>query len=38
MLSATHPGIRRWLDRVAAIPGWKPAYDLLPGQRLKRWR
>ncbi|MEH2513646.1 glutathione S-transferase [Nitrobacteraceae bacterium AZCC 1564] len=38
MLSATHPEIRRWLDRVAAIPGWKPAYDLLPGKRLKRYR
>jgi glutathione S-transferase len=38
MLSATHPAIRRWLDRVAAIPGWKPAYDVLPGKRLKRYR
>lgn len=37
-LSSTHPAIRRWLDRVAAIPGWKSAYDLLPGTRLTRYR
>lgn len=30
----THPGIRAWLDRIASIPGWQSAYDLLPGQRL----
>jgi glutathione S-transferase len=37
-LAASHPAIRRWLDRIAALPGWRPAYELLPGQRLKRYR
>lgn len=33
--SASHPAIDAWLKRIAALPGWKPPYDLLPGQRLK---
>jgi glutathione S-transferase len=33
--AASHPAIHAWLGRVAAIPGWRPPYDLLPGQRLK---
>lgn len=32
--AASHPAIRAWLDRVAALPGWKSAYELLPGKRL----
>ena len=24
------PGIDRWLDRIAALPGWKHPYDLMP--------
>ena len=36
--AASHPGIRGWLDRIAALPHWQPAYDLLPGQRLVRYR
>jgi glutathione S-transferase len=27
---ATFPAIRRWADRIAALPGWKPPYDLMP--------
>jgi glutathione S-transferase len=34
-LAASHPAIHAWLGRMAALPGWKSAYDLLPGQRLK---
>jgi glutathione S-transferase len=34
-LAATHPAVRAWLDRIAAIPNWRAAYDLLPGQRLR---
>jgi len=30
----THPAIHAWLGRMAALPGWKSAYDLLPGQRM----
>jgi glutathione S-transferase len=33
----SHPGINAWLQRVSALPGWRPAYDLLPGQRLVRY-
>jgi glutathione S-transferase len=35
--AVTHPGIRAWLDRIAALPGWQSAYDLLPGQRLTQY-
>jgi glutathione S-transferase len=34
-LAASHPAIHGWLGRMAALPGWKSAYELLPGQRLK---
>ncbi len=34
--AASHPAIRAWLDRVAALPGWQAPYDLLPGKRLQR--
>ena len=33
--AASHPAVNAWLQRIAALPGWKSAYDLLPGQRLK---
>ncbi|WP_149539040.1 glutathione S-transferase family protein [Siccirubricoccus phaeus] len=33
-LAADYPAIRAWLDRIAALPGWRAPYDLLPGQRL----
>lgn len=35
--AATHPAIRAWLDRIAALPGWQSAYELLPGQRLTHY-
>ena len=25
-----HPGIDRWLDRIAALPRWRHPYDLMP--------
>ena len=31
----SHPSIAAWLARMAALPGWKSPYDLLPGQRLR---
>ena len=34
---ASHPAIHGWLRRIASLPGWKSAYDLLPGQRLKHY-
>ena len=33
----SHPAIDRWLHRVADLPGWRSAYDLLPGQRLTHY-
>ena len=36
-LAASHPVISAWLSRIAALPGWKPAYDLLPGKRLTHY-
>ncbi|QIG94296.1 MULTISPECIES: glutathione S-transferase family protein [unclassified Bradyrhizobium] len=35
--AASHPNISAWLSRIAALPGWKSAYDLLPGPRLKHY-
>ena len=29
--------IASWLGRIAALPGWKSAYDLLPGKRLTHY-
>jgi glutathione S-transferase len=36
-LKTSHPTIDRWLQRVAALPSWRSAYDLLPGQRLTHY-
>jgi glutathione S-transferase len=35
--AASHPAVRAWLDRIAALPGWRSAYDLLPGKRLAHY-
>lgn len=31
-----YPHIDRWLDNIAAIPGWKHPYDLMPGSPADR--
>jgi hypothetical protein len=36
-LAASHPAVHGWLDRIAALPGWRAPYDLLPGKRLHRY-
>jgi glutathione S-transferase len=33
---ADWPHIDRWLDRIAALPGWKGPYDLMPGSPADR--
>jgi glutathione S-transferase len=33
--ATSHPAVHAWLQRIAALPGWQSAYDLLPGKRLK---
>jgi glutathione S-transferase len=35
--AASHPALSAWLGRIAALPGWQPAYDLLPGKRLTHY-
>lgn len=34
--ATTHPNLHAWLGRIAALPGWRSPYDLLPGARLPR--
>ncbi len=36
-LAADAPAVQAWLQRIAALPGWQSPYDLLPGQRLRRY-
>ena len=36
--AASHPSVHAWLGRVAALPGWRAPYDLLPGKRMPRYR
>lgn len=31
------PATGAWLRRIAALPGWTAPYDLLPGQRLRKY-
>jgi glutathione S-transferase len=31
----SHPAIGAWLGRIAALPGWRAPYDLLPGRRMR---
>lgn len=33
---ADYPNIDRWLDAIAALPGWKHPYDLMPGSPADR--
>jgi len=33
-----YPAMARWLERLKQLPGWKPPYELLPGERVAaRW-
>lgn len=36
-LAADYPAVSAWIGRIAALPGWKAPYDLLPGDRLPRY-
>jgi glutathione S-transferase len=35
--ATSHPAVNAWLSRIAALPGWRSAYDLLPGKRLTHY-
>lgn len=37
-LERSHPAVAAWLERVRKLDGWLAPYDLLPGQRLRRYR
>ena len=37
-LAKQYPAITRWAERLKQLPGWKPPYELLPGERVApRW-
>jgi glutathione S-transferase len=31
---ARYPSIAAWIERLKAVPGWAPPYDVLPGARI----
>jgi len=33
-LAVSHPAVHTWLGQLAALPGWRSPYELLPGKRL----
>ncbi len=35
-IRADYPNIDRWLDRIAAQPGWQAPYDMMPGSPADR--
>jgi glutathione S-transferase len=37
-IASQYPAIARWRDRLKQLPGWKPPYEMLPGERIApRW-
>jgi len=37
-IGKSYPAMARWLTRLEQLPGWKPPYELLPGQKIApRW-
>jgi glutathione S-transferase len=37
-IPANYPAMAKWLERLKALPGWKPPYEMLPGERVApRW-
>ena len=33
-IGGQYPAMARWLERLKALPGWKPPYEMLPGERV----
>ncbi|SMF13627.1 glutathione S-transferase [Tistlia consotensis] len=33
-LAGAFPAVHAWSQRLAALPGWQPPYELLPGERI----
>src|SRR5688572_4870688 len=37
-IGKSYPSMARWLERLKQLPGWKPPYQMLPGQQIApRW-
>jgi glutathione S-transferase len=37
-IAKSYPAMARWLERLKALPGWKPPYEMMPGERVApRW-
>ena len=37
-IAKQYPAMAQWLERLKKLPGWKPPYELLPGEVVKpRW-
>jgi len=37
-IARSYPAMAKWLERLKALPGWKPPYEMLPGQQIPpRW-
>jgi len=37
-IGKNYPAMAKWLERLKALPGWKPPYEMLPGQQIApRW-
>jgi glutathione S-transferase len=37
-IARDYPAMARWLARLEQLPGWKPPYEMLPGERVApRW-
>lgn len=37
-IEGRYPAMAKWLDRLKRLPGWKPPYEMLPGERVApRW-
>lgn len=37
-IGKSYPAMARWLERLKQLPGWKPPYEMLPGERVApRW-
>jgi glutathione S-transferase len=37
-IAKSYPAMARWLERLKALPGWKPPYEMMPGERVPpRW-
>jgi glutathione S-transferase len=37
-IGKSYPAMAKWLERLKTLPGWKPPYEMLPGQQIApRW-